>query len=293
MKIEKIITLANNKFRLRFLAMERSLRAVGCDLPLLVIPYDETRFDLPANAKWWPMPEISDWLTHSKAHPAMRKYQCLTVANFQYVDSDICFLRNPAKVLESSNGFITSCGHWHNSGHTYTQDSLAMFSRQSTTWQKSVFNSGQWACDRALFSIAELKKQAEKADFRATCLSLPYIDQAAINMLVFSTGVPIHNLTLPPFNMQSTWAGDYLDSNYRSYWKTEAETPYLIHWAGTAMWVPRPINNLFLEYLTVDERKEWDVLVEIQRRRWLAQQRSWRARARRVRDALRLLAKPS
>jgi hypothetical protein len=47
MKIEKIITLANNKVRLRFLAMERSLRATGCQLPLLVIPYDDKLFELP------------------------------------------------------------------------------------------------------------------------------------------------------------------------------------------------------------------------------------------------------
>ena len=33
--------------------MERSLRAVGCDLPLLVIPYDEDLFELPPNAEWW------------------------------------------------------------------------------------------------------------------------------------------------------------------------------------------------------------------------------------------------
>jgi hypothetical protein len=41
MKIDKIISMANQKVRLRFLALERSLRASGCQLPILVIPYDD------------------------------------------------------------------------------------------------------------------------------------------------------------------------------------------------------------------------------------------------------------
>ena len=39
MKLEKIITLASAPVRLRLLAMVRSLRAVGCQLPVWVIPY--------------------------------------------------------------------------------------------------------------------------------------------------------------------------------------------------------------------------------------------------------------
>src|SRR5437764_440818 len=57
MKLERIITLANRKFRVRFAAMERSLRAVGCALPISVIPYDNERFDLPKNSEWWECPE--------------------------------------------------------------------------------------------------------------------------------------------------------------------------------------------------------------------------------------------
>lgn len=257
MRLENIVTLSNIKFRLRFLAMERSLRAVGCDLPLLVIPYDGTRFDLPKNSEWWEMTSITNWLTHAKAHPAMRKYQCLTIPNFQFVDSDICFLRNPAEVLEPLSGFITSCGHWHNPGHTYSPDSLAILKTQSTTWQKSIFNSGQWACDKALFSVQELKDRAEQPGFRPTCLSLKFADQAGINMLVHSTNTSITNLTLPPHNMQSTWAGDYDTGGYKSYWKTEQETPYLIHWAGVNMRVHRPIHEIFHQFLSQEEFAEW------------------------------------
>ncbi len=52
MKLDCVVTLANRAVRLRFLGMERSLRATGCDLPLKVIPYDDARFDLPGRAEW-------------------------------------------------------------------------------------------------------------------------------------------------------------------------------------------------------------------------------------------------
>ena len=59
MKIDKIISMANQNVKLRFLAMERSLRATGCKLPLLVIPYDNNLFELPAGSTWWEVPEIT------------------------------------------------------------------------------------------------------------------------------------------------------------------------------------------------------------------------------------------
>src|SRR4051794_2008877 len=120
MQIDKIITLANSKVRLRFLALERSLRETGCKLPLWVIPYDDDRFELPENSIWWEVNEITNWLKSQGAHPMMRKYQCLTVGNYQFVDSDVIFLVNPEHALRQVNGFVTSCGHWHDASHTYT-----------------------------------------------------------------------------------------------------------------------------------------------------------------------------
>ena len=150
MKLEKIITLANRKVRLQFSAMERSLRATGCDLPLWVIPYDDQRFDLPANAIWWELPEVRSLLTEYRAHRMTAKYQCFTTGNYQYVDSDVVFLRNPEAVLAQQVGFITSCGHWGNPGHTYTEASLKVLKHKSTCWQTLVFNAGQFACDQVL-----------------------------------------------------------------------------------------------------------------------------------------------
>ena len=152
MKINKIITLANKKVRLQFLAMERSLRATGCKLPIWVIPYDDNLFELPKGSKWWVVPEIIKWLGKEKAHPTMRKYQCLTESNYQFVDSDIIFLRNPEKVLKPLSGFISSCLHWCGALHTTTPKSLNHFKSKTTTWQKDIFNTGQFACDRSLFS---------------------------------------------------------------------------------------------------------------------------------------------
>ncbi|MEQ8541853.1 MAG: hypothetical protein RIB93_30895 [Coleofasciculus sp. D1-CHI-01] len=261
MKIDKIISMANQKVRLRFLAMERSLRATGCQLPILVIPYDDNLFELPEGSTWWEIPEITNWLNAERTHPTMRKYQCLTVGNYQFVDADVCFLKNPEKVLEPHFGFITSCGHWHNSNHTYTEQSKRIMSQKTTTWQKSVFNTGQFACDCPLFEIEKLKSVAMRPDFIDTCIQFKFHEQPGLNLLVFESGVEITNLTLPPLSMESTWAGDY-PAEYIHYWIEQQRKPYLIHWAGTKMDVPRPINQIFYDFLAQAERTEWDEQVK-------------------------------
>jgi hypothetical protein len=258
MYLEKIITLANEKTRLRFIAMERSLRACGCHLPLWVIPYDNNKFELPANAQWWEMPEIIDWLNSNKTHKTMRKYQCLTEKNYQFVDTDVVFLKNPEKVLEPLNGFITSCGHWHDQGHTVTKEVLSYFSKTSTIWQQYVFNSGQFACDRILYNFNELKQKAEQTGFKPTCVDFRFHEQPGLNLLVNASGVPVTNLTLQPHYMQSTWAGDYVDSGYERFWKDENRKPYLIHWAGCNNSSGSPIDKLFFDYLTISEKAEWN-----------------------------------
>ena len=290
MRLDHVITLANASVRLRFLAMERSLRATGCDAPLRVIPYDDELFELPRNSSWWKIPELITWTLQRKMHPTMRKYQCLTISNFQFVDSDVCFVRNPTDVLAPHEGFITSCGHWHNPAETLTDQARARYCSHSTTWQKNTFNTGQWACDCPLFSIAELKARAESVDFADTCVTFPYHEQPGLNLLVHSTGVPIQNLTLPPWNMQSTWAGDY-PGEYQSYWRTKAETPYLIHWAGTPMEIPRPVNELFYNFLTAAEKAEWDNQLRTSIKRTIRSRRSIRATAIRWRNGIRAFAR--
>ena len=230
MRLERIITLANAPVRLRFLALERSLRAVGCDLPLEVIPYDERRFELPKNSSWWTIDPLCQWLAKQGSPTIARKYQCLTIGHYQFVDADVVFLRHPAQVLAGSEGFVASCTHWSNPGDR-DSESLAVLRERSTCWPRQVFNSGQFACDRALFTLDELQRQCLEPRHDRTCLRLPY-EQPAIVLLANLAGVPITNLTLPPTNMESTWAGDYAGEGYENYWRDESRKPYLIHWAA-------------------------------------------------------------
>jgi hypothetical protein len=291
MKIDKIISLANKNVKLRFLAMERSLRDTGCDLPLLVIPYNDNLFDLPKGSTWWEIPEMIQWLNREKSHPMMRKYQCLTIKNYQFVDSDVCFLRNPQNVLEPFSGFITSCGHWHNPGETYTQQSLDLMLMKTTAWQSKVFNAGQFACDQELYDTQSLITTAMQPEFFNTCVKFPHHDQPGLNMLVFSSGVKITNLTLPPVYMESTWAGDYPDK-YEHYWTDSDRKPYLIHWAGTRMDIPRPMNQIFYNYLTASEKAEWDEQVKTASLKRNKQNRSFRAFARKIKRAVLTLNQP-
>lgn len=281
MKLKFIATLASPEVRLRFLAMERSLRAVGCDLPLRVIPYHDGRFDLPPNAEWWQDTNLCDWLMQWKAHPTMRKYQCLLEQNFQFVDSDVIFLRNPSEVLASCDGFITSCGHWKNPNETLTAESTRLFSQMSTNWQLNTFNTGQWACDRRLYSFEQLRARCESEGFRNTCLTFPHHEQPGVNLLVNTSGVSISNVTLPPLKMESTWAGDYWDSHFEHFWLDAGRKPYLIHWAGCDMSQPRPIDRLMEAYLGPEELANWREEVWIREKKKKASERGLRGRLRR------------
>jgi hypothetical protein len=274
MQLDKIITLANRPVRLRVLALERSLRATGCDLPLHVIPYNDDRFDLPAHSSWWEMPSLLAWLRQEKAHPMMYKYQCLTVGNYQYVDSDVVFLRNPATVLAPETGFIASCGHWHNPGDATTKESIPLLRARSTCWQRNIFNAGQFACDRALFTEEELRATCSDPRYIATCLRYAYHDQPGLVLLTHLSGVPVHNLTLPPACMESTWAGDYPDEDFTSTWQDDARKPYLIHWAGCDMNSGRPIDRLVTDFLTQAEQAEWRGEVAAKARRQETARRS-------------------
>ncbi|QCR22605.1 hypothetical protein [Pontibacter sp. SGAir0037] len=268
MKLDKIITLANKNVELQFLAMERSLRATGCQLPIWVIPFDDNKFDLPEGAVWW---EIEPLLAWSKSHNMFsmcRKYQCFLTDNYQYVDSDIIFLRNPEEVLEPVDAFITSCTHWNNPDHTYNDETKAYFLSKSTTWQKNIFNAGQFACDRKLYTLETLKTTCE-GTFRSTLIDKiqVYKDQVAINLLVSLTGVPIINLSLPPYNMQSTWAGDYKEEGFEEvYWGAGNVKPYIVHWAGVPTHRKLAINKYFLKQLTAEEALLWNSKTEAELR---------------------------
>ena len=260
MKLDKIIALANKNTELAFLAMERSLRDVGCQLPIYIIPYDQNLFEPPEGSQWWEVPEFLNWIDiHGKAK-MMRKYQALLAENFQYVDTDVCFIRNPQEVLESHTGFVTTCSHWQNIEHIHTEESARIFHLKSTTSQRFVFSAGTFASESAIFSTAqELISTCQREDLRSTCLECPYNDQPGMNLMVLDSGVPITNLTLPPYCFESCWAGDYaLVKDYTQYWLDPERKPYLIHWSGPNPDGSRTIDEIFYQYLTEQERIEWD-----------------------------------
>ncbi len=258
MQLEKIITLANARTRLFFLAMERSLRASGCTLPLWVIPYDAERFDLPKNAQWWEVPELNDWIQRQNLHPFLKKYQCFTTHAYQFVDTDVIFLRNPQTILAPYAGFITCCGHWHNVEATCTSQSLSLLKNISTTWQKQSFNAGQFACESILYTAENLKAKALSLSPTCVPAAKPYFsDQPALNLLVACTKIKVTNLTLSEPFLESSWAGDYPGEDFERYWKHPEKMPYLIHWAGKKMDPSVPISRLFFQYLTQAEKESY------------------------------------
>ena len=257
MQLTQIITLANRNTRLQFVAMERSLRATGCTLPLQVIPYDEALFELPAGSSWWTVPEIIQWLTAEQAHPMMRKYQCFTIEDYHYVDGDICFLQNPEEALAPHSGFVVCCTDWCKPQFTYTPESRKLLAQQSSTFYKTMFNAGQFACDRRLYTAEALQAQAAEPAFVETCLRCTMHDQPGMNLLVSVADAEVTNLTLPPYCLESSWAGDY-PGDYEPLWQDPKRKPYLIHWAGPTLEWPLPINQIFYDFLTRAEKEEWD-----------------------------------
>ena len=268
MNLSSIITLANKRVELRFLAMVRSLRAVGCQLPVKVIPYDDSRFELPEGCSWLENGELFTFLSRHRTHPTMRKYLCLLESNYQFVDADICFLRNPERVLSNESGFITCCGHWRNVAHA-VNDLVAEYLRtKSTNWQRRTFNSGQFACDRSLYTVESLLTKLSDPWVGDSCLRWRFNEQPGLNLLVNLTNVPIVNLTLPPMELESSWAGDYLE-NYESFWTDEKRKPYILHWAGLDMRQTRPIDKIFFGFLKGEELHRWQNEMPIRRESFL------------------------
>lgn len=235
--------------------MERSLRSTGCDLPIWVVPYSDDLFELPPNSKWWVIPEIINWIDQNSLWPAFKKIQCFTEKNYQFVDTDIIFFKNPQIILQNFEGFITSCGHWRDSSETVTPETIKFFESKSSNWQKYIFNSGQWACSEVLYDSIELidfcTNNYQDTLFRKNRI---YKDQAGINLLVNQKNIKITNLTLPTIDMESTWAGDYQrEFQFNNFEKRDK--PYLIHWAGTPILHTNFINSYFFKFLTENEKK--------------------------------------
>ena len=253
MKLECIISLANRAVEYRFLAMVRSLRAVGCSLPVLVIPYDQDTFSLPENCEYLTEQNFFNLLSKYPMAGVKRKYLALTFKNYHFVDSDVVFLKSPEKALQEHNGFITCCGHWRSSDHIATPQLVQFLRKKSTLWQKLIFNSGQFASDQKHYSLTELIEVCQGDEYKNTVLEFPYHEQPGLNMLAHSSSVRYTNLTLPPANLESSWAGDYLDSLPDLTYEKSA---YLLHWAGMTSGQRNKCDELYLKYLSNQEKQK-------------------------------------
>ena len=267
MNVEKVITLASRKVKTPFLVLERSLRQAGCDLPLLVIPYGDDRFELPPNAEWWDSPGFVSWLRQQKAHPMMAKYRCLTEANYVYFDTDICVLEDFRPILAPYANFVVADTEWSKPGWATPPEAVAIISQKSSLWMLSLFNAGHFACDHALYSEAELQSVSEK--YREPCIEFPHHDQPGMNVLVSVSNVETTNLCLPPYRMESTMAADY-PGEWEGVWSKD-HRPYFMHYAGSSLTPDIPISRLYYDFMTKEERAEWAAMEEKKKKakRWL------------------------
>jgi hypothetical protein len=87
---------------------------------------------------------------------------------------------------------------------------MEVLSRETSLWPLRLFNTGHFASDTPLYSLADLESTCEK--YKETCLLSPHHEQPGINLLALVSGVTFTNLCLPPHNMESTMAIDY------AYW---------------------------------------------------------------------------
>ncbi len=253
MRIECAYTLANKKVRLQFLAMERSLRATGFDLPLIVFPYDQNAFDLPKGSEWLLTP-LHQWLTEKKAHPMCCKYYCLMQRSYFFTDTDIVYLRDPRETLGDLEGFVVADTEWNKPRYTFTGDSSKFLAKQTSLWLQNVVNAGWFACDRKIYTEEKLREAL--GDPAVAKTGLYDTDQTGLNLLLAIARVKPRNLNLPPYPMESTWAGDYPEE-YKSFWQEPQRKPFFIHWAGPVLDEDRPINEVFYQFLTKEEKDEW------------------------------------
>lgn len=292
MQLTHIVTLANRHVRLQALAMIRSLRAVGCTLPVRVIPYTDDLFDLPEGCEWWREEATLRWLDENATQRMMRKYVCLLHGGYQFVDTDVIFLRDPAVALAETTGFVTCCGHWRDAAHTVTDESRALFEAATTNWPAQVFNAGQFACDRPLFpDLDTLRRVAEDPHHASTCLRHAHHDQPGLNLLRLLSGVPLTNLTLPPHSLESSWAQDYVRTG-RLPQRSGPRAPYLLHWAGFGAGRRGPVAELFAAAYSPAERAEWDALCAADERQ-AATRQALTSRLRRALRAFRSALRPA
>ena len=273
-RVDKIITLANKRTELQVQVFARSLRKVGCELPVWVIPYGERDLELPPGCYWIEDSKLLRFLRQNSVHPLYSKYFALSQSNCAYFDTDIILLREPRKWLEDapSDSFAVADTEWAKNRWTYSADSLRFLAALSSCWPLFTFNSGFFAFENPLYEEDELIDVIQSPEYRSTCLerTASPIDQPAINWLVLRKQRKIFNFNLPEQHMESTMAVDYGASPAETVTSGPA-APAFLHFAGPMFQENLPIVKLFTSFLTAPERKRWEAQVNERRKasRWL------------------------
>jgi hypothetical protein len=254
--------MANAKVRLDFLAMYRSLRATGCDLPVRVIPYDDSRFDLPMGAEWLEDREFFAFLKEHKAVNMCRKILALTQRNSAYFDSDIVHIRSFSSDLEAfpEGCLIAADPEWSIKAWTFSEETKRVYESGSSTWVLDNFNAGFFALGSQGIEKDYIKSLFKDQMFSRLCQGggPTSSDQEAINYLTFMTDLKVVNLCLPPYRMESTFCWDY-PQKYEAL-LSKKEAPFFIHFVSKAIEQDHFMKPLFFEHLTTAEKQEWKQL---------------------------------
>jgi hypothetical protein len=292
MTIGSILVLANKNAELQLKVFLRSLRNVGCDLPVWIIPCGAKDFEPPSGCNWIKNSKLLAFLQKEAAHPLYWKYEALLQSECAYFDTDIVILRDPREWLRAAPGdaFVVADTEWAKNRWTFSAESRRFLTSLSSRWPLLTFNSGFFAFEQPLYEEEELIALIQSPEMRATCLdrkSSP-IDQPAFNWLVLLKRLNIFNFNLPPQSMESTMVEDYDDPCDVDAIISDACAPGFLHYAGAPLVNRHCLTRLFTSYMTVEERRQWDAAIEGRREslRWL---RRWPLPVRALNYLLRLV----
>ena len=275
MTIAKILVLANKNVELQLRVFLRSLRNVGCDLPVWIIPCGAADLEPPAGCSWIEDNKLFSFLKEEGAHPLYCKYEALLQSECAYFDTDIVVLRDPREWLPAAPpcSFAVADTEWARNRWTFSVESRRFLRTLSSRWPLLTFNSGFFAFETPLYEEEELIALVQSPEMRATCLdrkSSP-IDQPSFNWLVLLKRRDIFNFNLPPQTMESTMVEDYEDRSDAAPILSAPSAPAFLHFAGPAFEKGHFLTELFTSYLTVAEKREWDARIQRKRAalRWL------------------------
>jgi hypothetical protein len=275
MTIDKIVVLANRCVELQLRVFFRSLRKVGCDLPIAIIPCGATDFEPPEGCTWVKDSELLSFLRQRGAHPLYCKYASLLQHKCAYFDTDIVVLRNPQEWLEEapSDAFAVADTEWSKNKWTFTPESRRFLATLSSRWPLFTFNSGFFAFEEPLYEEKELISVIQSPETRGTCLERKAspVDQPGINWLVLRKQRNIFNFNLPPQSMESTMVVDYDKQGAVDRAISGPSAPAFLHYAGPVFEQGHFLTELFTSHLTAAERPEWEANIKRKREalRWL------------------------